>query len=382
MKIGIDARILQGERRGQGQYVYYLVKNLLKIDKVNEYILFYNGFKKSDFIFSTDIPNLKQIWCRIPGRLLRTSWEKFEFPPVEDLIGGIDLFHNTFNFNFTHYTPIPSKAKTVVTFHGMADASDVWIKYDPEKINRWLRLIANRASKITVVSNSVMADLLRREDVPREKIKVVYCGVSEEFKPVEDKAVLEKVLLKYGLLKKRYVLYVGGAEKNKNLSGLLQAFLKVSNIKALDDVCLVLAGKIDENFRGLMEQSKQSGLGKRVIFTDYVSHRDLPFIYNGAELFVLPSFHEWFGIPLLEAMASNVPVAASNCCGVPEVVGDAAASFDPNNIEEIAAVISNVLQNKGLQEELKQKGIKRAAEFSWQKTAERTLEVYKEVLGA
>jgi len=381
MKIGIDARVLQGVRRGQGQYVYYLVKNLIEIDKKNEYFLFYNGFNKKEFVFEENAPNLRQVWCRIPGTVLGLSWPAVSFPPVELFTGSTDVFHNTINFNFTHYTPIPCRGKMVATFHGMTDPADIWGKYDLKRINRWFNIIAERASKIIVVSKSVKEDLLSRIDIPQEKIKVVYCGVGEEFKPENEKSSVDAVLSKYGLSGKRYILYVGAAEKNKNIKGLLEAFLKIRNNSRFKDVYLVLAGKIDPDYRKLIEYSKTLGIEQKVIFTDYIEHSDLPMVYNGAEVFILPTFNEWFGIPLLEAMSCGVPVAASNCRGIPEVVGDAGILFNPHNIEEMSKVLSGVLENKPLQLELKEKGFKRARDFSWKKTAENTLEVYLEAAG-
>ena len=380
MRIGIDARILQNERRGQGQYLYYLIKNLLKIDRRNEYVIFYNSFKRGKFVFEDTFLNLKQVWCRIPGRMLKPLWSGFDFPPIESLVGDIQLFHSPFNFNFTHYTPIPSKAKMVVTFNGMADPSTIWEHYDLQKINRWFRLVAQRAAMVIAVSDSVKADLLSRVDIPDNKIKVVYYGVSEEFKLIEDKARLEPVLSKYGLRGKRYILYVGAAEKNKNLSGLLKAFSRICDTVDLNNLYLVLAGKINEVYRNLMEESRQLGIRQKVIFTDYIGHEFLPFIYNGAELFVLPTFNEWFGIPLLEAMACGTAVAASNCRGIPEVVNDAALLFNPDDIEEMVSVMGSILRNKELQLNLRQKGLRRVENFTWEKTAQRTLEIYLEAI--
>lgn len=381
MRIGIDARILQDELRGQGQYVYYLIKHLGQLSGDNEYVAFYNGIRGRLKSAGLESPRVKHVWSRFPGTLLWQSWSKLSFPPVEYFIGNIDVFHNTFNFNFTNYTPIPSKARMVATFNGMTDPSHIWRgRSDFSQVYRWFDIIASKASMIIAVSNSVKEDLLSRVKVEEERIRVIYYGVSDSFRPIQDKAAIEGVLSKHGLSGKRYILYVGASEKNKNLSGLLKAFAIVR--KSKEDIKLVLAGKIDPGYRIIMEESKMLGLSDSVIFTGYVSHEELPFMYNGACLFVLPTFHEWFGIPLIEAMACGVPVVAANCRGIPEVVGDSAILFDPYKPQAIADSIIAVLENEKLGDSLRVKGINRASGFTWQKTAEKTLEVYKKVVKA
>ena len=118
MIVGIDARILQGQLRGQGQYVQYLVKHLLQKETVDRYVLFYNGFRRKPFFFGPQ-PRLRQVWSRVPGRMLWHSWERLGWPSAESFIGRVDVFHNTINFNFTHYAPVPCRCPMVVTFHGM-----------------------------------------------------------------------------------------------------------------------------------------------------------------------------------------------------------------------------------------------------------------------
>ncbi|MDD5729771.1 MAG: glycosyltransferase family 1 protein [Candidatus Omnitrophica bacterium] len=385
LKIGIDARILQLERRGQGQYVYYLAESLFEIDKEDIFLLFYNGFKRGNFAFPVNKVNFKQVWSRAPGRIVQPLWEHCNFPPVESFVGKLDVFHNPFNFNFTYYTPIPSLARMVATFNGMADPQTLraGLKSDElAKINRWFEVIARRASRIIVVSRMVKEDLLRRVKIDEKKIKVVYYGVNDEFSPVQDRKKLEGVLEKYNLNGKRYLFYAGAAEKNKNLFSLLEAFSLIRKNSRFESVWLVLAGGIDEAYRLVIERSKQLNLSDRVIFTGYIGHEDLPYVYNAAEAFVLPTFYEWFGIPVLEAMKCGVPVIASKNTGALEVAGDAAVTFDPLDTQELAYCMEKVLGDPGLRNKLKEKGLKIASGFPWEKTARETLEVYKEAYGA
>lgn len=381
MRIGIDARILQNERRGQGQYAYYLIRELIKLGREDEYRLFYNGFKKGGFAFPEDAPNLRQVWSGIPGSLLKPLWSYCKFPPVEYLLGEVDVFHHTFNYNFTHYTPVPSYSKSVVTFNGMAPPETIWdsAKYNLKEIDRWFRIIAKSAAKIIAVSRMVKDDLLNRVNVPEEKIKIIYYGVDEKFFLMPDSSLIEQTLAGYGLTGKRYILYAGAAEKNKNLNGLLDAFRMIMDNPGIEDVHLVLVGSIDENFQRLIFRAKELGMEGRVIFPGYISHESLPFLYRGAEAFVLPTFREWFGIPVLEAMASGVPVAASKNTGALEVAGDAAITFDPFNARDMAAALEKILIDRPLRRDLIERGLKRACGFSWKKTARETLSVYKEI---
>ena len=382
MKIGIDARFLQGPRRGQGQYVYYLIKELLEIDAENEYVIFYNSLKTGEFAFDRDTRRLKQVWCNVPGTVLRQTWPRLRFPLVEYLIGDVDIFHNSGNFCFTHYVPIPSRAKMVATFHGMADPSMLMEKCDRkkmEKLDAWFGKIADKASVIITVSEMVKKDLLRRVYIPEERIRVIYCGVGEEFRPIKDTGMINAALSKFGLSGRRYLLYVGAAEPNKNLEALIDVFCALSKNAGMEGLSLVLAGEIDGFYAKLIRKAEALRLAQKVIFTGYVSHDDLPFIYNGAEAFVLPTLIEWFGIPVLEAMACGIPVIASKNTGALEAVGDSAVLFDPADRKGMADSIAAVISNRDLRLSLREKGMERVKKMSWKETARQTLSVYEEV---
>lgn len=379
MRIGIDARVLQHDLRGQGQYVYYLVKYLAEIDKSNEYVLFYNGVARGSFAFSKPASHLKQIWCRIPGRFLKQSWSLLRAPCIEDLIGKVDVFHNTINFNHTHYTPLPSRAPMVATFHGMAEPSLLWEQYNACAIEKWLSVLAKDARMIITVSGLAKADLLKRIAFPSEKIKVIYPGVDEIFRPLSDRPEAKKILSKYGLQDKHFILYIGAAEKNKNLSALIDAFRKLQSKREYVDLYLVLAGSIDTNYEALRKEAVEKRIMHRLILTGQVTHDELPSMYSAANVFVLPTVHEWFGMPVLEALSCATPVAASANTGALEVVGDAVITFDPFNVNEIALSLEKALSDKALCAALREKGLQKVAGCTWHEAAKDTLEVYKEV---
>jgi len=379
MRIGIDARVLQNELRGQGQYAYYLIKHLLEAHPEHEYVLFYNGLKKGQFAFAENTPRLKQVWCRFPGRLLAGSWEKLSFPPVEYFLGDLDVFHNTINYNLTHYSPIPARGKMVVTFHGMAQPQMLWVDYSVDKIRQWLQRVGGTAHKIIAVSELARKDLLERISLPRDRVAVVHLGVDDKFLRIPDEKQIEPVLSRFGLSGKRFVLYIGSAEANKNLTRLLDAYKIVLQDKGLGEHYLVLVGSIDANYQALMREAQKTGISERVIFTDYISHQYLPALYNGAEAFVLPTLYEWFGMPVLEALACGIPVACSRNTGALEVVGERVVSFDPFQSEEIARSIRVLLTDKDLTAQARQNCSRLTRDLSWKKTAEKTLAIYQEV---
>lgn len=372
MRIGIDARVLQVERRGQGQYAYYLIKNLLELDMNNEYVLFYNSLKGGEFVFNIHIPNLRQIWCRIPGRILKKFWSYLAWPYIELLTGPIDVLHHTMNYNMTHFTPLPTHRKMVATFHGIAFPELLSAAYTYKDLKEWAKAIASSASIIIAVSRMAKENFLQYVSFPEERIRIIYLAAHESFKLITDKELLERALTVYNLNDKEYILYVGGGEANKNLKKLLRAF---SVINEKRDLYLVLVSGINPTFF----KNEIKGIENNVIFFGHLSHSELVYLYNGARLFVLPTFYESFGLPVLEAMACGTPVVASKNTGALEVVGDAALIFDPENVEEMAVSIKTVLQDEGLRASLREKGIEMTRHLSWRKTARETLRVYRDV---
>jgi len=373
MHIGIDARVLQGERRGHWRYLYCLINALLEVDLINDYVLFYNGFNSRPFIFPKQ-DNLKQLWCHVPGRILKPLWATYAWPPVDYLLKQkIDVFHNPVNYNRTFFTPIPTNKPMVVTYHGISAPQILFesFGYTVEETRSWLTRVQQSADVIILISNLVKQNLLEYIKVPEEKLRVVYSGVEDSFKPVEDKESLNNVLAKYGLDKKRYFFYLGGMEKNKNLERLLQAF---STFAENRDVYLVLAGQISiarkEELRKICD--------KQVLFPGSIAAGDLCALYSAACAFVLPTIFEGFGLPVLEAMACGVPVVCSRIIGVMERVGEAAIQFNPEDTAELSQCLKSILDDSELCARLKKAGLEKVKQMSWDKTARDTINVYEE----
>jgi alpha-1,3-rhamnosyl/mannosyltransferase len=229
------------------------------------------------------------------------------------------------------------------------------------------------ASRIIAISESTKRDLSRFFAGSRGKTRVVHLAADERFRPVGG-APLEETLHRLGM-PKRYILYMGINKPHKNLAFLLRAFAPVST-----DAKLVLAGKEDPRYSQAREEAKRLGLEDRVMFLGDVDDSDLPMLYNGAELFVFPSSYEGFGLPVLEAMACGTPVVCSGASSLPEIVGVAAVTLDPEDEAAWAATIAELLENEDLRRELSKKGLMRAGQFGWEDTAQETVGIYRSVL--
>ncbi|MCS7287390.1 MAG: glycosyltransferase family 1 protein [Anaerolineae bacterium] len=292
---------------------------------------------------------------------------------MDSLFRGVDLFHAT-----EHLLPRFSRIKTVFTLH------DLIFLFHPEThkpMNRWfLTLMMPRflraADAVITVSECTKKDAMRFYNIPEEKITVIYEGVSPRFHPVSSE-IVGAVRLKYGL-PERFILYVGTIEPRKNLIALLEALHYLLTTYHLQ---LVIVGKKGWLYEGFFRRLRELGLEERVHFTGYVPDEDLPALYSAADLFVFPSLYEGFGLPVLEAMACGVPVICSNTSSLPEVAGDAALLVDPTDVQALAKAIERALTDETLRAMLRAKGLERARMFTWEKTAQKTLEVYRRVLG-
>ncbi|MDD5491404.1 MAG: glycosyltransferase family 1 protein, partial [bacterium] len=205
------------------------------------------------------------------------------------------------------------------------------------------------------------------------KIIVTYEGVSEKYRIIQDKAEINKVLQRYNI-QTHYILFVGTMDPRKNLIRLIQAFRKVKEEQ--NDLKLVIVGNRGELYSEELQEQVATG---DIILTGYVPEEELVYLYNGASIFAFPSLYEGFGLPILEAMACGAPVITSNVYSMPEVAGEAASLIDPENAKEIAAAIGRLINDQEFRKGLVAKGLARARQFTWEKTAIKTLAIYQEV---
>ena len=236
--------------------------------------------------------------------------------------------------------------------------------------------VAQKVDFIIVDSQATKNDLIAQVGISDKKVAVVHLAANKRFRPLEKSKVL-KVTEKYKL-SNPYILFVGSFEPRKNIVGLIQAFSLVKQkVKALD---LVLVGRKGWLFEPILEEIKKNPHQDSIRWFNKVGDEDLPALLNGAAVFAYPSFYEGFGLPILEAMSCGVPVVCSSTSSMPEVGGKAAYYVNPDSVEEIARGLLAVIKDGKLQKQMIQKGLAQAKNFSWEKTAKETREVYEEML--
>ncbi len=369
-KIVIDCR-MWGES-GVGRYVRNLVGNLQEIDVKNEYFLL---LLKKDF----DQVKVKKNFSKVVADF---RWygvaEQVRLPGIIKKLKP-DLVH------FPHFNvPVLYKGKFVVTIHDLihqhfqmrrATTRDP-ITYRIKHFGYTMAFknALNKSEKILVPSNYVRDLLVKEWNVSGDKIMVTPEAVDAKLYTAVGSLVqkdIDKVLEKFGV-RQPYIYYVGNAHPHKNVEGLIKAFLLLR--QKYQYLQLVLSG----NDHYFWQKIKREFTQKDIVYTGFVSDEEMVALYKSAKVFVMPSFEEGFGIPLLEAMAIGTPVVSSSAASLSEVGGEAAIYFKPQDVEDLVDKISKVLNSEKLQKELVEKGKKRVKEFSWEKVAEQTLEVYKE----
>jgi glycosyltransferase involved in cell wall biosynthesis len=241
----------------------------------------------------------------------------------------------------------------------------------------WLPWIVRRLDAIITVSQQSKDDIVRYLPVDPQRVVVIPLAAGARYQPAP-RAQIERVLDRYRI-PAPYILYVGSIEARKNLARLLEAYARLRRWSP--QWRLVVVGARKWKFSPVFDTVRRLGLEPHVQFTGYVADDDLPALYSGADLFVFPSVYEGFGLPVLEAMACGTPVVTSNSSSLPEVAGDAALLVDPLDVEAIASGMRAVLSDHALRAELRRRGLDRARQFTWERTASDTIAVYERVLG-
>ncbi|MBT6048692.1 MAG: glycosyltransferase family 4 protein, partial [Candidatus Scalindua sp.] len=238
-----------------------------------------------------------------------------------------------------------------------------------------LQISIRKAKIIIADSYATKEDIIEYFGIREEKIRVIHLGVESRFRPINN---VEDFRLKNNLPSKM-ILNVGTLEPRKNVVSLIKAFRKLREM-GFEDVKLVIAGNKGWLYQEIFKEVGQSGLKQEILFLGVVRDKDLPLLYNCADIFVYPSLYEGFGLPPLEAMACGVPVITSNTSSLPEVIGDAGIMVDPTDINSLCESMYILLKDKELWNRMRNMGLERSKLFSWDNTAEKILKVYDEVL--
>jgi glycosyltransferase involved in cell wall biosynthesis len=372
MRIGIDARFFGSIGKGLGRYTQKLIENLERIDKKNQYYIFLR--KENWDEYRPQSINFIKAMADIPWYGFR---EQLQFPKLLKKF-ELDLVH------FPHFNvPIFCKGKFVVTIHDLilfyyptkrASALSPFFYFFKKLAHRLvIRNAVKKSEKILAVSRHTKDDIKKYFNIPAEKIAVTYEAIDPVRKTIN--RLSGKIIERYGIIKP-YLLYVGNAYPHKNLERLVLVFREIA--KKHPHLQMVFVGKEDYFYKRLKKYVSQN-FAKNVIFADYVPDEHLSSVYRESLLYVFPSLYEGFGLPPLEAMAENVPVAASNASCLPEILGDAAVYFDPKAMAEMAETIERAISDRELRQDLVRKGREQIKKFSWEKMAAETLEVYSKI---
>lgn len=373
-RIGIDVTSALTQGGGIGRYTRELVQALVDLNSVDEFHFFSARLPNNQSL--SPAVNVSHHAAPFSERWLYRLWYRARLPmPVQWFTGPLDLYHSP---DFV-LPPTSGYIPTLLTVHDLS-----FLHYPEtfpialvEYLNRVVPWSVNRATHILADSKATREDLLTMWQVPGEKVTVLYSGVNEQFKPIEDEGVITAARQKYGLDDRPYVVAVGTVQPRKNYQMLIRAFRPVA--MRLPHNLAFIGGKgwLDEAMKSEVEQQ---GLSERIEFTGFVSEEDLPALYCGASLLVFPSLYEGFGLPVLEAMACGLPCLVSNASSLPEVGGSAAFQLSPTDELKWSEAMMWLLADKEKQVQMKEAGIKQAHSFSWNKAATELMQIYNFLL--
>jgi len=375
MRIGIDARILGVPGNGVRTYTEDLVNTLLKTDNDNEYILYVTPeVNTTSFIEAKNAPIIRMV----PSYTYKKLWKIIPVPKIVQ--EEIDVYHSPAYFLFSKY-PWMAKTKFVTSFHGIVFE---FYREPLELKGRFFWKMAARTSawnadRILTVSNKLKQEILEKYKVPSFKVRVTYSGVSHHFAPLSKKDIGTEIYSKYGLQEDDdFIFSIGGYAAVKNITTLIKAFELVKKTYGFKGK-LVLR-RVKPSFELLKKCNLK--VGQDVVFlTDWMPREDLVALYNLSLFTVFPSLYEGIGAPVIESLACGKPAIVVASTAMSEVLGDAGLTVqEATDPSEWAKAIHVLLSDPSLRKTYGQKGIERASMFRWEKVADRTLEVYREVM--
>ncbi len=369
MRVGLDARDALRRESGISTLTTFLCRALAEIESDDEFWLYLDsydgqgpsnpGLVSGQSFHTSVLPGSGQMWkqVRLPLALRRDK---------------IDVFHS-----MTSTIPLARPCPTVVT------VCDLFFEAHPElapaktrfKMRRLFSYAARHADRVIAISETTKRDLMRFYGTPEDRISVIYPGLNPFYRrldPVKDGEKSKAVLSEYGI-SRPFLLHVGGMTENRNIGGLLDALAKLKQAGSRPK--LVLVGRSFWGFDLKTELAKRL-LCDDVVEIKYAPNEDLRVLYNEADVLLLPSLYEGFGLPIIEAMACGTPVITSNLSAMPEAAGDAGLLIDPHDSVAIAKAIESVMEDKTLRDKLVVKGLEHSKSFSWLTNAARTIAVY------
>jgi len=375
MRIVIDGLPLLGEVSIAG-YLRELLLHLAAETERHEYCLFFRGFRAQTYRQATRLvadPTFARFQAqitRVPDRFLEWCWthHSWYLPLMEAWLGVPDVFLST-----VYMTPVFRRAAVVMIAYDLIPLRfPQFYGQDQPLLPLRIRRSIERADAIIAISECTKQDYVELLHADPARIHVVYQGVDSRFCPVVDPIERDRVLAHYGILRP-YVLYVGVLAPHKNVQTLVRVFRRLKRSRGLPHQ-LVLCGRAKWGHAVVQEAHDLIATGECSVL-DFIPDHDVPYLYHGASALAFFSLYEGFGRPPLEAMACGVPVVASNAASLPEVVGDAGLLVSPTDEGAIEEALYRVLTDTDLRQELRTRGFRQAARFSWAEAARQTLAI-------
>lgn len=370
MHFGLDLRPSLARPTGVGTYVLGLAERLPRLAPDDRFV-FFSASLRERYAHREWASNVTLVDRRIPVRALNLAWNRFEWPPLDRLVGApLDLVHSP------HPLLIPARrARRIVTvpdlfFLKHPDMTSAEIRRDYAHL---VREHVRRADGVICISEYTAQETRRLLEVPEDKIAVTPLGVDPTFRDPPSDETVEATLARLHL-PRGGILYLGSDEKRKNLVSLVMTYLNLAARRA-DIPPLVLVGP------GPTWTQGGQRIAPQIRATGYLSRDDVRAVMAGSSMLVLPSLEEGFGLPVVEAMAAGLPVVCSRGSALEEVAGDAATLIDPADPGELARGIERLLDDPAAAAEQRRRGLQRSTRFDWNDTAQRTLAFYRTVLG-
>lgn len=369
MIIGIDASRAVNEEGGIGRYTREVASRLVERGDGDQFRLFFSfmrddGRKKrwiDDLVSHKESVQIKT--SAIPGQLKEWLWGQ-SWWSITRYMPGVDVIFAPSFFE----AAVGEKTPQVVMMHDLSHAlfPDQRGSEVSKRLTERNRIIAHKAARLLAPSQATKDDLVRLFDISADKIDVIPHGYNQYFQVVE------------GIEREPFFLFVGTVSPRKNIIGILESYARLPQ-DIRDEYTIKVVGSSGWNTGPTYDTLKRLGLENRVTFLGYQGDEDLRRLYNQAAAFLFPSLYEGFGIPILEAMACGCPVITSNVSSMPEVAGDAALLVDPNEPDDLARAVEQVVTEPKLWSRLRKAGLEQVTAFSWEKTVARTLEILHDV---
>lgn len=375
MKIGIDGRAANWYRgTGIGTYTYQLINNLNKVDSENNYLLFMSErcnidikLEKKIMVKNITINKKDNFWdeVNIPNIISDNNLELYHVPQ-----NGVGL-------------PEEKRCPFIITLHDIIPITmpetvgEVYLKIFNEKMPS----IVSSCDGILTVSEFSKQDIVKAFNYPKEKVYVTYLAPEKIYKPMNKTKCKNNIKEKYSI-QDDFILYVGGFSPRKNIVGLIEAFslfIKKYKDTKYKNIKLIITGNKGKSYDLYKKRAEELSISESIIFTGFIPLVDLPYFYNASSLVVYPSLYEGFGLPPIEAMACGVPVITSNVTSIPEITKGSAYLINPLDRDELSFAIYKCLSDEILRDNLIVKGLIKASELSWEKTARETLNAYKKI---